>query len=101
MWNIVIGVIFVIGGLAGKLALRGTDSSLGIVAVGAILMIYGFVQMNSGDGRSSTSAAKRRTSARRGSGSGSSYAPSGTSHAAAGNVDPEDNAASHLDDLSR
>jgi hypothetical protein len=45
MWNIVIGIVFVIGGLSGKLALRGTESGGAIAAVGGCLAIWGIVQM--------------------------------------------------------
>lgn len=45
MWNIIIGIIFVIGGLTGNLALRGTESSGAIAAVGAGLVIWGIVQV--------------------------------------------------------
>lgn len=45
MWNIIIGVIFVGGGLSGKLALKGTDSSGALAAIGAGLIIWGIVQV--------------------------------------------------------
>lgn len=45
MWNIVIGVVFIIGGLSGQLALRGTNSSLALTAIGAGLVIWGVVQV--------------------------------------------------------
>ena len=45
MWNIVIGAVFIVGGLSGKLALIGTNSSTAIIAVGAGLVIWGIVQM--------------------------------------------------------
>lgn len=45
MFNIIIGAIFVIGGLSGKLALRGTNSSTAIAAVGAGLIVWGLVQV--------------------------------------------------------
>lgn len=40
MGNIVIGLVFIVGGLSGEMALRGTDSGgalavLGVVLVGA------------------------------------------------------------------
>jgi hypothetical protein len=45
MWNIIIGGIFIAGGLSGQLALRGTNSSNAIVAVGAGLVLWGLVQL--------------------------------------------------------
>ena len=45
MFNIVIGAVFVIGGLSGKLALRGTSSSTAIAVLGAGLIVWGLVQV--------------------------------------------------------
>lgn len=45
MWNIVIGLVFVVGGLTGKLALRGTESGPALAAVGGGLVIWGIVQV--------------------------------------------------------
>jgi hypothetical protein len=45
MWNIVIGVIFIVGGLSGRLALIGTGSSGAIVVVGVGLVGWGVVQL--------------------------------------------------------
>ncbi len=45
MWNIVIGLVFLIGGLSGKIAIRGTDSTVGAAVVGTGLIIWGIVQM--------------------------------------------------------
>ena len=45
MWNIVIGIVFVVGGLSGQLALRGTNSSTAIAVVGGGLIVWGIVQM--------------------------------------------------------
>ena len=45
MWNIIIGGAFIVGGLSGKLALRGTDSSIALVAIGAALVVWGIVQL--------------------------------------------------------
>jgi hypothetical protein len=45
MFNIVIGAVFLIGGLSGKLALRGTNSSTAIAVVGAGLIVWGLVQV--------------------------------------------------------
>ncbi len=45
MWNIIIGAVFVIGGLSGQLALRGTGSSTALVVVGAGLVLWGSVSV--------------------------------------------------------
>jgi hypothetical protein len=43
--NIVIGVIFVIGGLTGRLALIGTNSGPAIAVVGGLLIAFGVYRM--------------------------------------------------------
>ena len=48
MWNIIIGIIFIAGGLSGKLALRGTQSGPLLAAIGAGLVIWGIVQLTRG-----------------------------------------------------
>ena len=45
MWNIIIGLVFIVGGLSGKLALLGTDSGLALAALGVGLVIWGGVQV--------------------------------------------------------
>jgi hypothetical protein len=45
MINIIIGAIMVIGGLSGKLALKGTNSSGALAVVGAGLIVWGIVQV--------------------------------------------------------
>ena len=45
MWNIIIGLIFLIGGLSGKLALIGTNSGMALAAVGGGLIVWGILQM--------------------------------------------------------
>ncbi len=49
MINIVIGIIFVVGGLSGKLVLIGTDSNVAIIVLGVGLLIYGGVQKFGGN----------------------------------------------------
>lgn len=46
MWNIIIGIIFIFGGLSGQLVLRGTNSSGALVVVGVGLVIWGGVKMS-------------------------------------------------------
>ena len=45
MWNIILGILFIIGGLSGKVVLIGTRSSGALVVVGVILLIWGIVQL--------------------------------------------------------
>ena len=47
MWNLIIGLVFVIGGLTGKLALLGTDSSTALAVFGAVLIVLGLSQIRS------------------------------------------------------
>ena len=43
MWNIIIGLILMIGGLSGRLALRGTNSGGGLAVLGGVLVVIGIV----------------------------------------------------------
>jgi uncharacterized membrane protein YfcA len=45
MWNIVLGIVFIIGGLTGKLALIGTNSPGALAVVGVLMLLYGVYQM--------------------------------------------------------
>tara|TARA_B100000609_G_scaffold111168_1_gene88284 strand:+ start:11878 stop:12039 length:162 start_codon:yes stop_codon:yes gene_type:complete len=45
IWNIVIGIVMIIGGLSGKLALIGTNSGTALAVVGLGLTGYGAYQM--------------------------------------------------------
>ncbi|MCB1229213.1 MAG: hypothetical protein KDN19_03040 [Verrucomicrobiae bacterium] len=45
MWNIIFGIVFIIGGLSGKLALLGTNSGNLLALVGAGLLVWGIVQV--------------------------------------------------------
>ncbi|MEZ5325122.1 MAG: hypothetical protein R3F19_08655 [Verrucomicrobiales bacterium] len=45
MWNIIIGLVFVVGGLSGKMVLIGTNSSPALAVVGGLMLIWGIVQM--------------------------------------------------------
>jgi hypothetical protein len=44
--NIIIGVIFIVGGLTGRLTLIGTHSGPALAAFGAALVVVGLVRMN-------------------------------------------------------
>ena len=48
MWNIIVGAVFLIGGLSGKLAIRGTDSTMGASIVGGCLIAWGLFQVLQG-----------------------------------------------------
>jgi hypothetical protein len=45
--NIIIGAVFIIGGATGQLALRGTNSSVGIMIVGGFLVVLGLFRLKS------------------------------------------------------
>ena len=48
--NIIIGIVFIIGGLSGGLVLRGTGSGGALAVVGVGLVIWGIVKMAKGGG---------------------------------------------------
>jgi len=41
MWNIIIGLVLIIGGATGQLLLRGTNSSIALVVLGVALLAWG------------------------------------------------------------
>ena len=45
MWNLVLGLIFIVGGASGQLALIGTNSSGALVVVGIAMAAYGGYQL--------------------------------------------------------
>lgn len=45
MWNILIGIFFILGGLSGNFVVRGTDSSEWLVVLGVGLALFGGYQM--------------------------------------------------------
>jgi len=49
MGKIIIGIVFIIGGLSGTLVLRGTNSGAALAAVGFGMLIWGIIQMVTGD----------------------------------------------------
>ena len=51
MWNIIIGLVFILGGLTGRLALIGTNNGTALAAVGALMLIWGIVQIVRGQGK--------------------------------------------------
>jgi hypothetical protein len=44
MRNVIFGLLMVVGGLSGKLALRGTTSSTALVVIGFALLGWGIYQ---------------------------------------------------------
>ncbi len=48
MFKIIIGVVFIIGGLSGKLVLMGTQSGVALAVVGAVLVVWGIARLASG-----------------------------------------------------
>jgi hypothetical protein len=48
MGKILIGIVFIIGGLSGTLVLRGTNSGEALAVVGVGMLIWGIVQMATG-----------------------------------------------------
>lgn len=48
MWNIIIGIVFIGGGLSGQMALRGTESGPALAVVGGGLLLYGIYQVVKG-----------------------------------------------------
>jgi predicted phage tail protein len=45
MIKIIIGVVFIIGGLSGNLVLIGTNSGGALAALGAVMVVWGIVNM--------------------------------------------------------
>jgi hypothetical protein len=43
--NIGIGAVFIVGGLSGKMALRGTQSGPGLAVVGGFLILLGIYRL--------------------------------------------------------
>jgi len=46
MWNIVIGLIMLVGGLSGQLSLIGTNSPGALAVVGGVLIAWGVYQVS-------------------------------------------------------
>lgn len=49
MWNIIFGLVAIVGGASGQLVLRGTNNSTALMVVGAGLVIYGIFQVVRGN----------------------------------------------------
>jgi hypothetical protein len=48
IFRIILGLVFIIGGLSGQLALRGTQSGPALAVVGAIILVLGIVTVAKG-----------------------------------------------------
>lgn len=48
MVKIVIGTIFIIGGLSGKLVLVGTNSGIALAVFGGVMIVWGIARIASG-----------------------------------------------------
>ena len=44
--NIIIGLVFIIGGLSGQMSLRGTHSGGGLAIVGVVLILFGVFRLS-------------------------------------------------------
>lgn len=58
MGQIIVGIVFIIGGLSGTLALKGTGSPMALAAVGVGLCIWGFLNPQSDDEKKGKSKGK-------------------------------------------
>jgi len=45
MVKIILGVVFIIGGLSGKLVLIGTNSGTALAVVGAVMIVWGIMRI--------------------------------------------------------
>jgi hypothetical protein len=45
LFNILIGVVFIIGGLSGKLVMRGTRSGEALAVIGGIFILLGIFRL--------------------------------------------------------
>ena len=45
MVKIILGVVFIIGGLSGKLVLIGTNSGVALAVVGAVMIVWGIMRI--------------------------------------------------------
>lgn len=45
MAKIIIGAIFIVGGLSGKLVLIGTNSGIALAVLGAVMIVWGIARL--------------------------------------------------------
>ena len=48
--HVVIGIVFIAGGLAGKLVLKGTNSGVALAVVGVLIVLYGLAKIFGSEG---------------------------------------------------
>jgi len=46
MGNLIIGALFIIGGVSGHFVMRGTNSTWALAALGGVLVLVGIVQLS-------------------------------------------------------
>ncbi|MCW8131754.1 MAG: hypothetical protein KIS92_15515 [Planctomycetota bacterium] len=75
MYNILIGIFFIIGGVSGSMVVRGTDSSIGLAVLGLALVVWGIFQVSS-SGKPARPVRRKTTVSRVSSPAGRPSAPS-------------------------
>jgi len=50
MFKIILGVVFIVGGLSGKLVLIGTNSGVALAVVGVGMIIWGIARISASRG---------------------------------------------------
>lgn len=45
IWNIIVGIVMIVGGLSGQLALIGTNSGMALAGLGGLILVIGIGQM--------------------------------------------------------
>jgi hypothetical protein len=45
MIKIIIGIVFIVGGLSGNLVLIGTNSGVALAGLGAVMVVWGIVNL--------------------------------------------------------
>jgi uncharacterized membrane protein YfcA len=79
LYNLLIGICFIIGGASGQYALRGTNSTIGLMVFGALLCVWGIYQMSSAKSAPTggTRSTRRTGTSRTGNPRGTGRAPAG------------------------
>jgi len=58
--NIIVGIVFIVGGLAGKLVMVGTNSGVALAGLGLVLVILGIWRLTRQRGGSVSSSSGPR-----------------------------------------
>jgi hypothetical protein len=64
MYNLIFGILFIIGGGTGMAVLKGTNSTVGLIIVGVVLTVIGAAQMAGGSSKKSGTGRRSRGGAR-------------------------------------